>query len=120
MSKTKYNLNKESENIIKELRDKISFLEMENTKLRITLDDYGISEDEASEVSDAEAICIKQLSKLRDKSDQGIPFDQEEAKIFEIFNKQLILIRSSESRSKKQPKGKKLSEAELLKLVKSK
>jgi hypothetical protein len=113
-----YNTEDEKE-ILEELKNKLYDIEKENTKLKLTLNDYGISEDEISEISDSEAICIKQLELLRQKSDEGTSLDEDDAKVFQIFNKQLLSIRGgSLGRAKKTAPGAQLSDDELFEKAK--
>jgi len=109
----------DTEEVLEELKNRLYDLEKENTKMKLTLSDYGISEDEISEVSDSEAICIKQLELLRHRSDGGTSLDEDDAKVFQIFNKQLLSIRGgSLGRAKKTPPGRQLSEEELFEKAK--
>jgi len=98
------------------LKDHIKKLELENTKLKLTLQDYGIEESELLDITDEEAICVKQIQNFRELSDKGVPFDQDMAKTFDILHKNLRMARG-EGRGKKTPKGKPKSVSELLKIV---
>lgn len=111
---TDYNIDNEVQNGLNELKERIYNLEKENTKLKLTLADYGISENEISDISDSEAICIKQLELLRKNSDQSI-LTEDDAKTFKIFNEQLLRLRGGNiGRKKKTPPGAQASEEELL------
>lgn len=70
-------------------------------------------------VSDAEAICIRELQKLNELSAQrGLSI--EDAKIFDILHKNLVLAREKQGSRKKGKKEKEVSVAELLSIVKDK
>ena len=114
-SKNKYDSSPSKENIakvLKELKDENNRLKLELTAMRETLRDNGL--EEVPSISDAEAICINEISRLKDISMAGgLAF--EDTKILDILHKNLLLCRGKEV--KPSNKDKKLSTAELLSIV---
>jgi hypothetical protein len=101
---------------IERLKKRISELEIELTKARSILEENDLA-DELPTISDAEAICINEIHKLKIASDNGI-LTLEDVKILDILVKNLMIARGKaipeEKGSKK--KGAK-SVAELLSIV---
>jgi hypothetical protein len=108
-------INMEQEFEKKMLEDEIERLKNENTKLRILLKDSGMESD-ITDVSDQEALCVQEISKLKKLSDDR-QLCQEEVKNFDLLNKNLQLIRGNLKRGAKS-KLSKMSNDELKKLVK--
>jgi len=97
------------------LNEEVRELKKRNMKLKVTLDDFGIEESDIEDIPDAEVIAMQQLERLREISEQ-CTFTKEEADVYKILTKALMDIRGGTiKRSKKQAKGKELSEDELLK-----
>lgn len=85
---------------IKALEDEIEKLKNTITKLEIILKESGV-EYTATDVSDAEAICVQEISKLKkfsDDMDGGLTSD--DIKKFDLLNKNLQLIRGNLKRGK--------------------
>ena len=104
---------------IKQLKKKISELEIELTKAKKILKDNELS-DETSLISDEELICINEIHKLRIASDNGI-LTFEDVKVLDLLVKNLMVIRGKPFLEEKKvsKKGTK-SVAELLSIVDSK
>lgn len=99
---------------LKQLKEEVGILRTENTKLRLTIDDYGIESADIEEIADAEVIAMGQLAKLKEISDMTT-FTKEEADVYKILTKALMDIRGgSIKRQKKSPKGKDMDNEELL------
>jgi hypothetical protein len=94
----------------------IQALTTENTKLNIVLRDNNLA-DELSQVSDTEAICLEQIQRLKQLS-TGKKFTQEDAKILDLLHINLLRTREGKIGKDSGKKTKKLSNSELLKLVK--
>jgi hypothetical protein len=72
-----------------------------------------------NKISDAEAICIREIQKLNQLSaTSGLTI--EDAKVFDILHKNLVLARERAGTRKKGKKEKEVSVAELLSIVKDK
>lgn len=95
------------------LQDKIEKLEKENMELKKTLEEYGI--DETSPITDVEYICIKSIESLKTLAENGVPLSESDTKVLDVLHKNLRLARGQ--MEKKEPKGKALSEEELLKIA---
>jgi hypothetical protein len=96
----------------KMLLDKIEELKSEISKLRIALKEAGV-DDDLSDISDEEIICVQQILKLKERS-QGAELDTDEIKRFDILHKNLKMIRGNRT-PKKGDKVKGMSNEELLK-----
>ena len=94
------------------LRKKISDLEKDNFRLTEIIRDNDLDISEIPEISDEEYICITQISKLKEQSDNAA-FDQEQAKIFDTLVKDLNMIRGGN----KKPKAKNKTKAEIKDLI---
>jgi hypothetical protein len=85
------------------------------------LEENGLGEVGPKQVSDEELICTKQIGLLKQLSDKGIPFANEDVKNLEILVKTLLAIRGKTIVIEDGKKKKKVAEpniAELLKIVK--
>lgn len=98
------------------LRAHISALESDKTKMAIVIQDNGLDED-MGKISDTEAICVEQIKKLKDLSTSK-KFSQEDAKIFDILHQNLIRVRGGKIEKDGRKKTKKLSDTDLLELIK--
>lgn len=99
---------------IKSLRDKIEKLESENIKLETLLREAD--PDATSDlVTDEEAICIKQIRRLKDQSELR-ELDLKEVQKLDILHKNLRMARGEDGRVKKKNK-KRMSTEELLSIV---
>jgi hypothetical protein len=76
---------------IERLKKKVAELEISLIKANSILEDNDLLE-EASTVSDTEALCINEIHKLRVASDNGI-LTLEDVKILDILHKNLLLSR---------------------------
>jgi hypothetical protein len=100
---------------IERLKKKITELEIELTKARAVIKDNDLA-DEVVEISDAEAICISEIKKLKIASDNGI-LTLEDIKILDLLHKNLLLARGKPVEEKKDKKRGAKSVAELLSIV---
>jgi hypothetical protein len=100
---------------VEKLKKKISELEIELAKARSVIKDNDL-DDEVILVSDAEAICISEIKKLRIASDNGI-LTLEDIKILDLLHKNLLLARGKLVEEKKDKKRGAKSVAELLSIV---
>lgn len=89
-------------------------------KYRQLLSDYGISESEADQISDAEAVCLTQIEFYKRLTSRDVTLSKDEAQTFEIFCKQLRALQSDPSKTKKTPPGKQMSDEDLISLYKQK
>lgn len=110
----------ELENTVKQLTHRNNELENENIKLRQIIKDNDMEEDLGMEsfLSDEEMICINEIRKLKLISDSGA-FSQEDAKTLDILYKNLRLIRGLDT-TKKSKSPKKVSKAEIFKVIEGK
>ena len=108
-------LDAEKELRIKMLERTFDELEKENTKLKILLKDYGV-DAHADDVTDEEAICVLQISKLRERASSRM-LTLDETRQLDLLHKNLKLARGETVRTKK--KVTKLSTTELLDRLKS-
>jgi hypothetical protein len=101
---------------IERLKKKVAELEMELAKARAVLKDNDL-EEEAANISEAEAICANEIHKLKVASDNGI-LTLEDVKVLDILVRNLLAIRNNntETDKKEKKKGKK-SVSELLSIV---
>lgn len=72
-----------------------------------------------NKISDAEAICIREIQKLNELSATS-GLNIEDAKIFDILHKNLVLAREKSGSRKKGKKEKEVSVADLLSIVRDK
>ena len=100
---------------IERLKKKVAELEMELAKARSVLRDNDL-EEEASNVSDAEAICANEIHKLKVASDNGI-LTLEDIKALDLLHKNLLLARGKPIEEKKDKKRGTKSVAELFSIV---
>lgn len=100
---------------IERLKKKVAELELELAKTRAVIKDNDL-EEEVSSISDAEAICISEIKKLRIASDNGI-LTLEDIKILDLLHKNLLLARGKPIEEKKDKKKGAKSVAELLSIV---
>jgi hypothetical protein len=101
---------------IERLKKRVSELEIELAKARSILEENDLA-DELPTISDAEAICINEIHKLRVASDNGI-LTLEDVKVLDILVKCTLSLKNKQpiTESKSIKKGKK-SVAELLSIV---
>jgi len=100
------------ENSSKDVKQEFEDLRKENLELKKTLWEYGI--EEVSHISDEEFICLSEINKLK-KISENDNLSEQEVRMFDLLNKNLRIIRGQTE--KKAPKGKKMSKADLLKIV---
>lgn len=100
---------------VERLKKKVAELELELAKARSVIKDNDL-EEEASNISDAEAICISEIKKLKIASDNGI-LTLEDIKILDLLHKNLLLARGKPIEEKKDKKKGAKSVAELLSIV---
>lgn len=100
---------------IERLKKKVAELELELSKARSVLKDNDL-EEEISNVSEAEAICINEIHKLKVASDAGI-LTLEDIKALDLLHKNLLLARGKPVEEKKDKKKGAKSVAELLSIV---
>jgi hypothetical protein len=100
---------------IERLKKKVAELELELSKARSVLKDNDL-EEEISNVSEAEAICINEIHKLKVASDAGI-LTLEDIKALDLLHKNLLLARGKPAEEKKDKKKGAKSVAELLSIV---
>lgn len=98
------------------LRAKITALETDKTKMAIVIQDNGL-DDDMGRISDTEAICVEQLKKLKEISSHK-KFSQEDAKILDILHQNLIRVRGGKIEKDGRKMTKKMSDIELLKMIK--
>lgn len=103
---------------IERLKKKVAELEMELAKARAVIKDNGL-EEESTNVSEAEAICMSEIHKLKVASDNGI-LTLEDIKILDLLHKNLLLARGRPVEEKKDKKKGAKSVAELLSIVERK
>lgn len=103
---------------IKQLKKKISELEIELTKAKKILKENELS-DETSLISDTEAICISEIKKLKLASDNSI-LTLEDVKILDLLHKNLLLAQGKPAEEKNAKKKGTKSVAELLSIVEKK
>lgn len=92
-------LDAEKELQIKLLKDHISNIEKENTKLKILLKEYGCDESPSS-ISDEEAICVQQINRLR-KVSETRDLSLDETRKLDLLQKNLKIARGEVIRGKK-------------------
>ena len=100
---------------IERLKKRISELELALAKANSILEDNDLSE-EASNITDAEAICANEIHKLKVASDHGI-LTLEDVKTLDILHKNLLLARGRPVEDKKDKKKGAKTVAELLSIV---
>lgn len=100
---------------IERLKKKVAELEMELAKARSIIKDNDLSED-IENISEAEAICMSEIHKLKVASDNGI-LTLEDVKVLDILHKNLLLARGRPVEEKKDKKKGAKSVAELLSIV---
>lgn len=100
---------------IERLKKRVAELEMELAKARSVLKDNDL-EEEAANISEAEAICANEIHKLKVASDNGI-LTLEDVKVLDILHKNLLLARGRPVEEKKDKKKGAKSVAELLSIV---
>lgn len=94
------------------LRKKVAELEKENLKLSQIIRDNDLDIDDISDMSDEEYICLSQIARLKEQSD-NMAFDQEQSKIFDTLVKDLNIIRGGNVKRK----AKKKTKAEVAELI---
>ena len=99
--------------VIRELRDDNRNLKLQVIKYEEVLRENGI--EDSPTMSDAEAICVNEINRLKDLSVQSSGLTFEDTKILDILHKNLLLARGREI--KPSSKDKKLSTDELLSIV---
>lgn len=104
---------------LERLKKRVAELELELAKARSILEENDLGE-EITNISNEEAICVNEISKLKVASDNGIlTFD--DVKILDILVKNLLAIRGKSVAEPKQSKKKGVkSVSELLSIVEKK
>ena len=87
-------------------------LKREIMKLKKTLEEYGITEQ--AYIDDVEYICLKGIENLKSIADAGL-LDVDQSKILDTLHKNLKMARGQ--LEIKEPKGKRKSVGELLKIA---
>lgn len=100
---------------IKIMKDELDKYKNENIKLRLLLEEAGIESDTAG-ISDVEAICVRQLQRLKEYSEVR-DLTKDETDIFDKLHKNLKIVRGKESRIKHKDVTKGKSSEELAKLL---
>ena len=100
---------------IKTLNDEIEKLTNIITKQQILLKELG--HDGNIDVSDEEAICVQQIARMKERSDQ-MEFDNDDTKKLESLVKTLLSIRGKNPRNIKKNLAKNSSTEDLLKAAK--
>lgn len=103
---------------LKALHDEIHKLTNQLTKYQIMLKEIDENAD-PNLISDEEAICVEQISKLRKKSGER-DLTNDEVKNLDVLHKNLKLARGENARVGSQNKTKKISSTDLEKLAKGK
>ena len=102
------------------LRKRLKEVELQNIKYKTILEDNDLL-DGVSTVSDAEAICIKEIGLLRELSEKGAGLSLEDLKLFDILHKNLLLASGKEvPKEDKNKKSGPKEVADLLKIVQDK
>lgn len=96
---------------IKALQDKIEKLENQITKQNILLKEMG--HEGTVDISDEEAICVQQISIMKNQSDQ-MTLDNDDVKKLEILVKTLLSIRGKNPRNIKKNLAKNKSTEDLI------
>ena len=99
------------------MRKKIGELEKEVVKLQTIIRDNDIDIEDIPDMSDEELICRQQISKLKEISDSGITFSKEDAQIFDTLVKDLRLILTGGSTSRKVKRKSKAEVKDLLSIA---
>jgi hypothetical protein len=100
---------------IQKLKKRISELEIKLAKAESIIKDNDLDED-VSNISDVEAICLAEINKLKVISDKGI-LSLEDTKVLDLLHKNLLLARGKPTEEKKDKKRGAKSVAELLSIV---
>jgi hypothetical protein len=101
---------------ISKLKKRVAELEIELTKAQEVLKDNDLF-DEVLKISDTEAICTNEISKLKIASDNGI-LTLEDVKILDLLVKNLLAIKGKTPTENKESKKKgQKTVAELLSIV---
>ena len=109
-------LGMEKELEIKSLREEIKTLKNEMTKMKILMKEADIEVD-VSKISDEESICVTQMKRLRDLSENN-QLTKDEVQILDILHKNLKLARGEDVRVKSKGKVGKMSSEELTNIIK--
>ena len=104
-------LGMEKEFEIKQLKDEIEKLQNQITKQNILLKEMG--HDGVVDISDEEAICVQQIARMKERSDQ-MEFDNEDTKKLESLVKTLLSIRGKNPRNIKKNMAKNKSTEDLI------
>jgi hypothetical protein len=102
---------------LKDLTAELKKVKLENAKLKLAIKTAEISDETVSKISDAEAICIEQIMKLKEQSAVR-NFTNEDAKILDTMHRNLLLARGKLQDSLKKSKAKGLSIDELVDIAK--
>jgi hypothetical protein len=102
----------------KSLVAEIQKLRIENAKMKLAIKTAEITDDTLAKISDAEAICIEQIMKLKEQSNVRM-FTGEDAKILDTLHRNLLMARGKLENSIKKSKAKNLSIDELVSIAKS-
>jgi hypothetical protein len=98
----------------KALRDRLKRLEMDVMKYKKIVEENDLDESEGF-ISDEEAICINEISKLKELS-MTVGLTKDDAMILDILHKNLRLARG-QSVDKKKRNAKPLDPSELFKII---
>ena len=100
---------------VKLLEKELYDLKHEIIKLRLVLKNNGLDGEEKT-ISDEEAICVKQIERIKELSSERL-LVPDEVKMLDILHKNLKLSRGESAKSKKKANMDKMSSAELLKFI---
>ena len=103
------------DDIISELKDRLSKTIEENTRLRIILDDYAIDINEGKYISQEELICKQEVDRLMEIS-STVGLEDDDIKNLEIITKVLDRIKNG-NKKKATKKGKKTDIGKLLSIA---
>jgi hypothetical protein len=111
-------INKYPEVELELLQKRVKELEIENIKYKTILEDNDLLED-VVHVTDAEAICIREIKILRELSEKGAGLTLEDVKLLDLLHKNLLLAQGKEipKDDKKKNKSGPKEVADLLKIV---
>ena len=98
---------------VRVLLDKVSQLEKENLEMTIALEEAGICKEDVK-ISETEFICLQQLRKIKEQSEQRL-LDKDEVGIIDVLHKNLLIARGIPV--VKKTKERKKSKEELFKIL---
>lgn len=105
----------EKELELKIMKDDLDRFKNENIKLRLLLEEAGIESD-TSGITDVEAICVRQLARLKEYSEER-DLTKDETDIFDKIHKNLKIARGKDSRLKRKDVTKGKTSEELQRLL---